>query len=112
MQRRLASVGAHVTATAPQAEPAAGALKSWLKNLLGGNAPEKAPDEASTEHATEPASDSILGSTALPAVRGIVKQCFLADEDWVGAEVRCKPADWCNLLYSQVTSLTPTPVVL
>ena len=81
-----------------------------------GIAPEKAPDETSSEQegqeytTEEPAADG-TGGTALPAVRGVVKQCFLADEDWVGADVSKPAAVQPFTVASRVSDIHP-PVQL
>ena len=77
-QRRLAALTAQVGA--PDArlapEPAAGVL-SWLGGLFGGG-------DAEDDDVPEVADAAV--------VRGVVKQCFLADEEWAGLEVRFGPA--------------------
>lgn len=74
-QRRLAVTSAHIGGAAP--EPAAGVV-AWLRGLLQG-------DEEKTD------GGSSSSSEAAAAVAGVVRQCYVADEDWPGAEVQSAP---------------------
>lgn len=88
--RRISTVATHLTA-APSTEPAAGVL-SWLQRLIGGIGVASGPGREASGPIREaaPAGGAPVVDSAV-AVRGVVKQCFLADEDWVGAEAQSDP---------------------
>ena len=92
--RRLAGLNAHLSPT-----PSAGVLK-WLSNLFGGGSEEEedhghghghGDDDHSHGHGHGDDDASDHEGSEPPAVRGVVKLCFKADEDWPGAEVQADP---------------------
>ena len=91
--RRLAGLNAHLSPT-----PSAGVLK-WLSNLFGGGSEEEEDHGHGHGHGDDDHShghghgddDASDHEAAAPAVRGVVKLCFKADEDWPGAEVQADP---------------------